>query len=100
MLSASLNKNISFLPSNCILGHDRVGGDSVMVWAGIDRDGRTAMVRVNGVLNAQVYRDGILPLVNVTGGVFQRDNAGPHTARVCRDFLQQNNVHVLSWPAR
>ena len=27
------------------------------------------------------------------------DNARPHVARICRQFLNRNNVNVLSWPA-
>ena len=27
------------------------------------------------------------------------DNAGPHVARICRQFLNRNNVNVLPWPA-
>jgi hypothetical protein len=30
---------------------------------------------------------------------FQQDNARAHTARATRDFLQQNNVNVMNWPA-
>ena len=46
------------------------------VWAGIHHGGRTALVRINGALNTQIYRDEILqhhvvPLINVTGGIFQ-----------------------------
>ena len=60
---------------------------------------------VNEAFNALIYRDEILqhhnvPPINVTGGIFQHDKARPHIARFCRDFLQQNNVHVLPWPAR
>ena len=63
------------------------------------------LVRVNGALNAQIYQDEILqhhvvPLINVTGGIFQHVYPRPHTARICRDFLQQNKVHVSPWPAR
>ena len=65
---------------------------SVMVWAEIHHDGRIGLVRVNGSLNVQIYRDEILqhhvvPLINVTDGIFQHDNARPQTARVCRYFL-------------
>ena len=28
-----------------------------------------------------------------------RDNARPHAARICRQFLNRNNVNVLPWPA-
>ena len=27
------------------------------------------------------------------------DNARPHVARICRQFLNRNNVYVLPWPA-
>ena len=27
------------------------------------------------------------------------DNARPHVARICRQFLNRNNVNVLPWPA-
>ena len=62
--------------AKCIVEHDPFGG-GVMVWAGIHHDGRTALVRVNGALNAQIYRDEILVhhdvlLINVTGSIFQR----------------------------
>ena len=30
---------------------------------------------------------------------FQHDNARPHTALVTANFLAQNNVNVLPWPA-
>lgn len=55
-------------------------------------------------MNALKYRDQILaPLVvpvdhqhNLT---LQQDNARPHMASVCSNFLWTNNVDVLSWPA-
>ena len=66
--------------------------------------GRSALVGVNGALSAQIYRDEILqhhvvPLISVSGGSFQHDNARLHTVRVYIDFLPQNNVPVLPWPA-
>ena len=29
----------------------------------------------------------------------QHDNARPHVARICRQFLNRNNVNILPWPA-
>ena len=29
---------------------------------------------------------------------FQHDNARPHVARVCQDFLANNNIVLLNWP--
>ena len=86
--------------ANCVLEHDNFSGGSVKVRPGIHYDGCTALVRVNGTLNTQIYWDEILqhhavPLINITGGIVQHDNARPHTARVCRVILLQNNAHVL-----
>ena len=46
-----------------------------MKWAGIRHDGRSALVRVNGSANDQIYRDEtlqnhVVPLINVIGGSF------------------------------
>ena len=72
--------------TNWVLEHDRFGGGSGMVRTGIHHDGRTTLVRVNGALIAQIYRDEILQYhlvpLNVTAGIFQHDNVRPHTARV------------------
>jgi transposase len=82
------------------------GGGSVMVWGGITATGRTPLVVVNGNLNAVRYRDEILqthviPFINAQQRhiTFQHDNARPHVARVVQDFLAQQNVDVLQWPA-
>jgi transposase len=32
-------------------------------------------------------------------GIFQHDNARPHAARVTREFLADNEVTVMDWPA-
>ena len=31
--------------------------------------------------------------------MFQHDNAQPHVARICTQFLEAENVPVLPWPA-
>ena len=31
--------------------------------------------------------------------MLMHDNARPHVARICRQFLNRNNVNVLPWPA-
>ena len=74
-----------------------------MVWGGISHGVKTPLVVIQGNLTAVRYRDQVLmphvlPLVNAHNLTFQHDNARPHVARVCRDFLNQNNVQVLNWP--
>ena len=77
-----------------------------MVWAGIHHDGKTDLVIVPGNLTAQRYFDGIIEPVVVpylqqrNNGIFQNDNASPHTARHTQNILSIHNVSVLQWLAR
>ena len=78
----------------------------VMVWAAINTNFKSDLVVCNGNLNARRYIDQILrphivPIFRQRQGLtFMHDNARPHTAIITREFLQQNNVPVLQWPAR
>ena len=94
-------RNNEHYAANCVLEHGRFGGGgSVMVsWTEIHHDGRTALVRVNGTLNAQIYRDEILqhhvvPLINVTGGIFQHDNARSHTLHESVEIFYSNTTFM------
>ena len=56
-----------------------------------------------GNMTAVRYRDEILrpvavPLVQQRNLILQQDNARPHVARVCQDFLANNNIAPLAWP--
>uniref|UniRef100_A0AAR2KAC6 Transposase Tc1-like domain-containing protein n=1 Tax=Pygocentrus nattereri TaxID=42514 RepID=A0AAR2KAC6_PYGNA len=87
---------------------DRFGSGSVMVWGGISLEGRTALhVLARGSLTAIRYQDEILrPLVRpYAGGVgpgflLMQDNARPHVAGVCQQFLQDEGIEAMDWPAR
>ncbi|KAL0204673.1 hypothetical protein M9458_002691, partial [Cirrhinus mrigala] len=91
-----------------ILQHDRFGSGSVMVWGGISLEGRTALhVLARGSLTAIRYRDEILrPLVRPyagavgPGSLLMQDNARPHVAGVCQQFLQDEGIDAMVWPAR
>lgn len=83
------------------------GGGSVMVWGGIQLNGRTRLhVFENGTLTARRYIDEILvpivdPLAHLEGPnfVLQQDNARPHTARIVQNFIEEENLTVIEWPA-
>ena len=77
-----------------------------MVLAGNRHDYRIQLTIVQGKLNAVTYRDSILdPLglpflqQRIFDNVFQHDNARCHVARVFQDFLNQNHIRILPWPA-
>ena len=94
-------------PDN-IVEHDRFGGGSVMVWGGISLDGHTDLhVLQGGTLTAVRYRDEILgPIVRPYAGaigpqfLLMQDNARPHTTRASMQFLNDEGIDVMDWPAR
>ncbi|MBN3291941.1 TCB2 transposase, partial [Polypterus senegalus] len=91
-----------------VVQHDRFGGGSVMVWGGISMEGRTDIYCVgNGALTAIRYRDEILePIVRPYAGavgpgfLLMHDNARPHVARVCRQYLEDEGIETIEWPSR
>ena len=76
-----------------------------MVWGGIMGKRKTSLIVVQSNLNAQGYINQILqpeavPFLQRYGpAILMHDNARPHDARICRQFLSRNNVNVLPWPA-
>ncbi len=60
---------------------------------------------IDGILNAQRYRDEILrpfvvPFIHDRHlMMLQHDNAWPHVAKICTEFLEAENFPVLEWPA-
>ena len=69
-----------------------------MVWGGVKDRGRTLLVVDAGYLTGRRYA---IPFIQAQANnvAFQQDNARPHVARVVRDYLTQQNVDVLPWPA-
>ena len=87
----------------CVVERDRFGGGSVMVWGGIAHGVKSQLIIVAGNMTAVRYMDEILrpvavPLVQQRNLILQQDNARPHVARVCQDFLANNNIAPLAWP--
>ena len=90
----------------CPRDRDKVVGtlQGVMVWGGICHGHKTPLIFIDGNLTAIRYRDNVLtpivlPFVGRYNVTFQQDNARPHVARICMDFLATNHVNVLPWPA-
>jgi transposase-like protein len=87
----------------CILEHDRYGGGSLMVWAGIWWNDRTEIVIIRGTMTAvrylnEIVRPHILPTAQQNNLKLQQDNAKPHTAQIVKAELAV--IEVLRWPAR
>ena len=66
---------------------------------------KTNLIVVQGNLNAQGYINQILQpeaihfLQRHGPAILMHDNARPHVARICRQFLNRKNVNVLPWLA-
>ncbi len=80
------------------------GGSGVMVWAGVCYGQRTQVHFIDGILNAQRYRDEnlrpiVVPFIHDHRLMLQHDNAQPHVTRICTQFLEAENVPVLAWQA-
>ncbi|XP_072039555.1 uncharacterized protein [Amphiura filiformis] len=95
--------------ANCnIVEVNHFGGGSVMVWAGIFLNGRTDLIVIDrGSLTGVRYRDEVLrpvvgPIARAIGQNFilMQDNARPHIARVVMNFLDNEGIETLDWPAR
>ena len=76
-----------------------------MMWAAISNDRKTDLVHVSGNLTAVRYRNEIhqphlMYVIDRQRELFQQGNASPHTARVTMDYLEQNNINVLTWPSK
>ena len=87
--------------------HDRYGGGSIMMWAGISRGGRTYLcIVMRGMVTGVRYMDDILDVyarryAGTIGPQFvlMDDNARPHRARVVEEYLQQETTVRMDWPA-
>ncbi len=65
---------------------------------------RTQVHFIDSILNAQRDRDVIsrhivVPFIHDHHFMLQHDNARPHFARICTQFLEAENIPVLAWPA-
>ena len=87
--------------------HDRWGGPSVMVWAGISFHHRTPLVVIEGNLTARRYISDVLeehaiPFIEQHPNlrIFQQDNARPHSANITSDYLRDHGLssHQISVP--
>jgi transposase len=82
-------------------------GGSVMVWGGISKETRTRLYLIpRGNLNAERYVNEILgeyviPHRGLIGEnfVLMHDNARPHVARVVHQYLDNENIERMDWPA-
>ncbi|GFW13480.1 transposable element Tcb2 transposase [Trichonephila clavipes] len=95
--------------SNPAFGHEsvRFGDSGVLVYGGISIDGRTDHYIIrDGPLTARRHRDEILrPIVGPYAAaigddfILMDDNCRPHRANLVEDFLFEEGIVRMEWPA-
>ena len=77
-----------------------------MAWGGISLNGKTHLFCFTEIMGGPFYvnilQNQLFPAAQQLYGRnwrLQQDNDPKHTSRVAKDFLSQNNIHVLDWPS-
>lgn len=94
---------------SCITPTIKHGGGSVMIWGCFGGTSVGDLVKIDGILRKEGYRD-ILERNAIPSGtrligenfVFQHDNDPKHTSKICREYLEelerQEKIIVMKWP--
>ncbi|KAK1789178.1 hypothetical protein P4O66_015128, partial [Electrophorus voltai] len=84
------------------------GGGSIMLWGCFSAAGPGRLARVQGKMNVAMYRDileenllqSALDLRLGRRFIFQQDNNPKHTAKIKKEWHQDNSVNALEWPSQ
>uniref|UniRef100_A0AAQ5ZFC8 PLAC domain-containing protein n=1 Tax=Amphiprion ocellaris TaxID=80972 RepID=A0AAQ5ZFC8_AMPOC len=84
------------------------GGGSIMLWGCFSAAGTGRLVAIEGKMNVVKYRDileenlfqSALDLRLGRRFTFQQDNDPKHTAKITKEWLQNNSVIILDWPSQ
>ena len=69
------------------------------------RDVRKRLVIMNsGTVNATQYvetlKEYLIPKIDTTRHIFMQDGASAHTAKFTQEFLAEQNIRKVEWPAK
>ncbi|KAK3512401.1 hypothetical protein QTP70_008741 [Hemibagrus guttatus] len=84
------------------------GGGGIMLWGCFSAAGTGRLVRMEGKMNAAMYRDildedllqNVLDLRLGRRFILQQDNNPKHTAKITKEWLRDNSVNVLEWTSQ
>lgn len=101
-------RNERFIPET-ISEYQNRGYGYVNIWGGIIGERRTPLIRLTRKLNGETYIEDILerfvvPFITEEKAhrrnvVLQHDNSPVHKSHVVTEYLQDNDIEVLPWPA-
>jgi len=84
------------------------GGGSVMLWGCFSAAGTGRLVRIEGIMNGEKYRqileDNLMESVRGLGlgrnFIFQHDNDPKHCAKATKEWFRNKKIKVLEWPSQ
>jgi transposase len=80
-----------------------------MTWGCLTAYGTGELIRINGNINSASYIDilskGLVKTIenfplNPKKAIFMHDNAPPHMAKITKEWLKNNKIKVMEWPAQ
>ena len=99
----------SALTQQHVNGTVKFGGGSLMIWGCMTAHGVGYMCKVDGRMDGEMYRNILEDYIFKTVEyydmdrarfVFQQDNDPKHTCKLAKDWIKDNQVEVLDWPAQ
>ena len=76
---------------------------SVMIWGAISKQGVSKLVEVKPKTKAldyiQILEEGLIPIYG-DDDIFQQDGAKCHTAKITKEFFEDNLIEVPTWPSK
>ena len=82
-------------------------GGGLMLWAGVSSNGKTDLCFIKGNIDSKGYTNNLdaylLPVAELIAGsnwILLQDNATIHTQKWTRQWLSENNIKTIDWPAR
>lgn len=95
------------LRNDCVEETVAHGGGSVLVWGAVSMDAKSKLVILESNVNGQIYRqlleETALPFARRHLGnqfYYQDDNARPHRHRLVKQYMAQEAIRCLPWPAQ
>jgi len=93
---------------NCLIPTVKSGNQGIMVWGCFIRNKIGPLIQVSGKITGSVYievlENHLLPFINELDNNleydFQDDNAPVHCAKIVKQWMQNNSVKNIPWPAQ
>lgn len=80
----------------------KVFSKSLVVWGGIGHSGTTSLYMTESNVDSDIYINIIETAYkpfHKEGFILQQDNARPHVSHASLQYLQNNDIELLEWPA-